>query len=121
LDTPPPGAGSETWMDWTPAVPRVAAGATTVSCVELTKVAANTAPFHETAEELSKPVPMMVNFASGLPAETLAGETELTVGTGLPICTFSPADVPPPGAGFETVIDSDPEAARSAAVSATVT
>ena len=57
---------------------------------------------------------MRVNAAP--PASPVVGETEVTVGNGLLIENDVAGDVPPPGAGFVTVIDALPAVAISAAV-----
>lgn len=67
------------------------------------------------------PVPFTVNVNPAPPAIALAGESVVTVGTGLLIVSVAAADVPPPGAGFVAVIEAVPAVAISAAVIVAVT
>jgi len=74
-----------------------------------------------TTEVETKPVPFTVNVNDAAPAIALAGESVVIVGTGLLIVSVAAGDVPPPGAGFVTVINPVPAAAISAAVIVAVT
>jgi hypothetical protein len=53
---------------------------------------------------------------AALPAATELGFRAVSVGEGLSTAKVCPPDVPPPGAGVETVTVAVPLAARSAAV-----
>jgi len=67
-----------------------------------------------TTEVETKPVPFTVNVKAAPPAGALVGAIDLSVGAGLftvKICAF---EVPPPGAGFETVTLTVPAVAMSA-------
>src|SRR4029077_17997391 len=50
------------------------------------------------------------------PANTAFGPSEVAVGIGLSIVKLSPPEIPPPGAGVETVTSAVPPAAISAVV-----
>ena len=64
----------------------------------------------------TNPVPVKVTVVSGLPVGIVFGETEVNVGTGLLIVKVRGLEVPPPGAGLDTVIEAVPAVAMSAAV-----
>ena len=74
-----------------------------------------------TTELERNPVPFTVSVNPAPPARPLVGESVVTVGNGLLIVNVAAADVPPPGAGFVTVIETVPAVAISAAVIAAVT
>jgi hypothetical protein len=76
---------------------------------------ASAAPFHSTVEEGTKPVPVTSSVCVADPATTLAGSTAAITGGGLLMVKFAGADVPPPGAGLNTVMAATPPSARSAA------
>ena len=65
-----------------------------------------------------KPVPFTVRVNAALPDVALAGDSELIVGTGLAALMVNAVlpDVPPPGAGLNTVTWPVPAVAMSAAV-----
>lgn len=89
-----------------------------VNVVALTSVDVRAAPFHQTDDELINPVPVIVSVKAGLPAKTEFG-VKLTIvggGFGWAIVRFNPAEVPPPGAGLNTVMIAVPVLAMSAAV-----
>jgi hypothetical protein len=70
-----------------------------------TKVVARDEPFHRTDEEALKFVPVSVSVKPLLPAVVEVGAIDDRVGTGfctVKVCAF---DVPPPGAGLETVME----------------
>ena len=72
------------------------------------------APFQFTTELLTKLVPFTVSVNPGPPAVVKLGESEVSVGTRLSIvngCDVS--EVPPPGAGFDTVTGIVPPLVRS--------
>src|SRR5207302_10256106 len=52
-----------------------------------------------------KLLPVRVSVNPGLPAETLEGEMLESEGTGLLTVRVTTEEVPPPGAGLETVMD----------------
>lgn len=72
------------------------------------------APFHITTELASNPVPVMLIVAEP-PGGTYRGEIALIAGAGLFTVNDAWVDVPPPGAGFSTVIALDELPAISAA------
>src|SRR6266700_3881202 len=79
------------------------------SCVLLTKVVVRLEPFHWRTEPLIKFEPITVRLKPAPPAVALEGDKDVTAGTGLLV---TPAlmvkdrenEVPPPGAGLNTVI-----------------
>ena len=73
-------------------------------------------PFHSKLEEETKFVPVTVSVKPALPATRAFGFSVLTVGTGLSIANVNGVEVPPPGAGLETVTAPVPAVAMSAAV-----
>jgi len=80
-------------------------------------------PFQFTTDPLMNPVPFTVRVNAPVPAVAKAGESVLIVGTGFGalIVNVEAPDVPPPGAGLNTVTCLVPEAAISAAVMAACT
>jgi len=91
------------------------AGICAVREVEETKVVASGLPFHATCEEATKLVPVTVSVNAGPPAVANAGESAVTVGSGLFVVKTVALDVPPPGARFTTVTEAAPAVARLAA------
>lgn len=83
--------------------------------MELVTAAARLTPPKLTIAPFTKFVPVIVNVNAADPAVALVGERIVTVGTGLLIVSVTAADVPPPGAGFVTVIEAVPAVATSAA------
>ena len=81
------------------------------------------APFHWTMEPLIKPVPLTVSINAEPPAVAETGLRLVVVGKGLlitlivKVCAF---EVPPPGAGVNTVTVAIPAVAMSAASIAAV-
>jgi hypothetical protein len=71
--------------------------------------------FTRTAELATKLLPLSVNINPALPALILAGEILESEGSGLLIVSVKAAEVPPPGPGFATVIETVPEEATSLA------
>ena len=61
-------------------------------------------------------VPVTVSVKAPLPTAAVLGEIEVSVGAGLLIVNVLAADVPPPGVGVNTVTDTVPAAAMSAAL-----
>lgn len=92
-DVPPPGVGLVTVTVAVPATARSGAGTDAVTLVLLTKVVVSGAPAHCTTDPETKFVPVTVRVKDAPPAVPLAGESEVTVGSGLPL-------PPPPGGGM---------------------
>ena len=74
-----------------------------------------------TVEPETKLEPITVRVNAEPPAVTLAGDSEVNAGTGLFIVKVCPPEVPPPGAGLNTVTVAVPAVAMSAAVIDAVT
>ena len=98
----PPPEGFVTVTIAEPAAATSPAAIAAVSCVELTKVVVLAAPFHCTAEPATKFVPLTVSVNAPLPAATLDGDIELSVGgfegggdPPPPICTMLATDGTP--------------------------
>ena len=74
-------------------------------------------PFQRTTDVMAKFVPVAVSVKAALPATALVGEIELSVGTGFVAVMVNVValDVPPPGAGLNTVTEAVPVAAMSVA------
>jgi hypothetical protein len=87
--------------------------------VALTNVEECAAPFHVTADVVINPLPFSVRTEPAPNVVILLGEMPVSVGVGLLIANDNVLDVPPPGAGFVTVICPVPPEPMSAAVSAT--
>ena len=83
--------------------------------VLLTKVVARAEPFQRTPEAATKLVPFTVSVKLGVSTVTLAGLSDVMVGTGLLTVMFRLA-VPPPGVGLNTLTAKVPDRAMSAAV-----
>ena len=81
----------------------------------LTKVVVWLAPFTFTVAPLTKFVPFTVKVKAAPPVIALTGDKLVIVGTGLLTAKFEAAEVPPPGAGLTTVIESVPADAMSLA------
>lgn len=81
------------------------AGMVAVNCVTETAVVGIGVPLNKTSVPGPKFVPVIV---MGWPAPTLAGVTAAIVGNGAEIAIENALDVPPPGAGFMTVMGSVP-------------
>jgi len=116
-DVPPPGAGVKTLIARLPAACRSTAGTEAMSEVALLNVVGMATPFTSAIELFTNPEPVRTTLRLDTPAVTLLGETLVSTGTGFPdvTCNGSEADVPPPGAGFTTSINSVPGTARAAA------
>lgn len=63
-----------------------------------------------------KPVPFTVKVKAGSPAVVLTGPMVLITGTGLFTARSTELELPPPGAGLNTVIGNAPVDCMSAAV-----
>lgn len=95
----------------TEAVPTFAisvAGTAAVNCVELANVVVRLAPFHCTIAVFSKLLPFTASVNAGPPAMAEFGESVVNVATGVVITNKLAFEVPPPGAGFTTIIFADP-------------
>ena len=105
LEVPPPGAGLNTVTCAVPAVVMSAAVIAACNCVALTNVVVRFVPFQLTTDPLRNPVPFTVTVKAAVPAVALDGDSELTVGIGLVVLMVKAAllEVPPPGAGLNTV------------------
>ncbi len=120
-DVPPPGVGLVTVTLNVPAVAISAAAMDAVTCVALTSVVVFAVPLNFTTDEALKFVPLTVSVNAAPPANPLAGESVVIVGTGLFTVNCELPDMPPPGAGLVTVTLKVPAAAISAAVMDAVT
>jgi len=78
-------------------------------------------PLKFTVELAMNPVPFTVSVNAPEPETTPVGDSVVTVGTGLFTVKPTPADVPPPGVGFVTVIGKLPAVFTSPARIAAVT
>jgi hypothetical protein len=101
---PPNPGGLNTTTDAVPTEAMSVAGTAAVNCVALTNVVTRFAPFHCTIAVFSKLLPFTVSVNAGPPAIAEFGESEASAGTGVETVKKSRLDVPPPGAGFTTVI-----------------
>src|SRR5207253_156000 len=104
-EVPPPGAGLETVMDRLAPAVKSDAGIDAVNSVALTNVVARPAPLTRTTELETKLLPVRVSVNPGLPAELFECEMLESEGTGLLTVRVTAEEVPPPGAGLETVMD----------------
>jgi hypothetical protein len=123
FDVPPPGAGFVTAIAGVPALATSAAKIAAVNCAALTNVVVLGLPPKFTTDALTKFEPLTVNVNVPEPAVTPVGESEVIAGTGFdPAVTlkFIELDVPPPGAGFVTVIAGVPTLVMSVAKIAAV-
>jgi hypothetical protein len=102
---PPPNPGGlNTTTDAVPTEAISVAGTAAVNWAALTNVVVRFAPFHCTIALFSKLLPFTVNVNAGPPAIAEFGTSEESVATGVVTVKKSRLDVPPPGAGFTTVI-----------------
>src|SRR5712691_4962441 len=91
-------------------------GIDAATCADETNVVVRLTPFHRTIDPTTKFVPFTVSVNAGPPAGADAGLSPVVVGSGLgaeemvKVCAF---DVPPPGAGLNTVTDAVPIVAMS--------
>src|SRR5205823_1965610 len=114
-DVPPPGAGLNTVTEAVPGSARAAPPIAAVSCILLTNVVVRAVPFQRTSEAATKLVPVMVRLKATPPAVALTGASVDSVGAGALMLNVRATDVPPPGAGVNTVIEAVPWLAMSAA------
>src|SRR5882724_2114757 len=115
VEVPPPGAGLTTVIEMVPEEATSLAGIAAVSWVLLTNAVLLLELFTRTTELATKLPPLSVSVNPALPALILAGEILESEGDGLLIVRARAAEIPPPGAGFATVIESVPEEATSLA------
>jgi hypothetical protein len=115
-DVPPPGPGFTTVIKSVPPTVISVAGMVTVIVVLEIKVVVSGVPLKSIVDEALKFVPVTVSVKDGPPAVVEVGLTLVVVGTGLLMVNVCAFDVPPPGAGFTTVMDAVPLTAISAAV-----
>ena len=80
-----------------------AAGIAAVNWVEKTNVVVRFDPFQRTTEPATKLVPLTVSVKAAPPAVADAGLRLVVVGAGLLIVKVRALEVPPPGAGLNTV------------------
>ena len=120
-ELPPPGGGFVTTTLNEPVVIRSDGVSVIFSCVPLMNETECATPLKVTTEEARKPEPLMLNVVPDDPAKRDEGDRLVMAGTGLTkgALTVNTAGVEllPPGAGFVTTMESDPEFARSDAVS----
>jgi hypothetical protein len=121
LEVPPPGAGLDTVTRAVPADAMSAAGIAAVNWVEETYVVVRLDPSQLTTEPETKTVPFTVSVNPAPPAVAEAGLRPVVVGAGLLIVKVWALEVPPPGAGLNTVTWAVPPDAMSAASIAAVT
>jgi hypothetical protein len=120
LLAPPPGVGFCTDTAFAELPAMAEAGSVAFSSVWLTHKVASAVPFHSTTDDGTKPVPVTSSVWVVDPATTLAGFTAVITGGGLFTVKVVVAELPPPGAGLNTVIAAEPPSARSVAGSAAV-
>jgi transcription initiation factor TFIIIB Brf1 subunit/transcription initiation factor TFIIB len=118
LEVPPPGTGVVTVTMALPAVAISAAVTAACKLVLETNVVVRALPFHWIVEEETKLDPVTVSVNAAPPAPAKLGFSDVAVGDGLLSVNVSGLEVPPPGAGVETVTVPVPAVATSAAVMA---
>src|SRR5450432_67557 len=92
-----------------------------LSTVLLTTVVVRACPFHCTFELETNPVPVTFNVKAPPPVVAFEGISVVAVGTGLLMLKVSGPELPPPGAGLDTVTVAVPAVAMSAAGTVAVT
>src|SRR5712664_2289761 len=119
FEVPPPGAGLTTVTDAVPAVARSVTRMDAVNCDAETNIVVRLAPFHRTTDKpATKFVPFTVNVNAAPPTVADVGLRLVVVGTGFgdaEIVNVWAFEVPPPGAGLNTVTDAVPAVTRSVA------
>src|SRR3989442_1608036 len=122
LERPPPGAGLSTLTAGVPAGARSAAAVAAGGWVLLREVVGRAARSQGTAEAATKLLPLTVSVTPAPPAVALLGVRALSAGTGFEavMVKVTAAEVPPPGAGLNTVTWAVPARAISAAAMAAV-
>jgi hypothetical protein len=91
------------------------AGIAAVNLVAETNVVVRSSPFQRTTELLTKRLPLTVSVNPALPALAVVGLKLEIVGTRLLIVRVNALEVPPPGAGVNTVTGTVPATAMSEA------
>ena len=121
FEVPPPGVGLNTVTWALPACPISTLVMLACSWLLLTKLVVRLLPFHFTTEPAIKLVPFTVKVKPASPADALLGVSPLRVGTGftLLIVNVRALDVPPLGAGLNTVTFAVPATAISTFVKLT--
>ena len=112
---PPPGPGLFAPTATVPPVAMSDAGTVAVNEVELTNVVVSGVPPHNTTVPLTKLTPVAVMVKPASPAVAELGEIEVTPGEGLFTVNVAAVEVPPPGAGLNTVMEIVAVAVRSLA------
>jgi hypothetical protein len=116
LEGPPPGDGVDTLTETEPAEAISGAEICAWSWVLEVTVVVRGLPYQTTAEDETKFVPVTEREKAALPAVAEEGLSEVIVGAGLLTVKVEGFDVPPPGAGLETVTGTGAPEAMSAAV-----
>src|SRR5215831_17458472 len=111
-----------TWTETVPWVTTSVASSAILTCVVESTITVRAWPPTVAVAPAAKPVPVTVSVKAVLPAVTLAGLRLLMLGVGFTLATVSgrAPDVPPPGAGVNTVMLGVPAAAISLAGMAAV-
>jgi len=112
LETKLAGAGVRTVIGYVPTLAISAARIEAVSLVEFTKVVDLLTPLKRTTVPVTNPVPLTVSVKAISPARTVGGEIVVIDGF---TTRLTALEVPPPGAGFKTVIGTLPELTMSVA------
>src|SRR3989338_8611133 len=115
VEVPPPGVALNTVTKADPALAMSAARMAAASCPPLTKGVGGLGTSQRTTEPVTKFEPFTVSVKAAPPALALVGESELTAGTGLLMVKVRELEVPPPGAGLNTVTKAVSAVAMSAA------
>src|SRR5262249_34366317 len=95
VDVPPPGVGVARVTADVPAVSRSEAGMVVVSVVPFTNVVVRVTPFHCTADEATKLLPVTVSVKGPVPTAALLGLRPVSVGTGLLTVKLVTLETPP--------------------------
>jgi len=115
FEVPPPGLELKTTTLAVPGATMSVAGTEAVNWVALTKVVVSAVPFHIMVDAFTKLLPVTVKVKAAVPAVRLRGDNEPATGTGFLTVKETEPDVPPPGAGLDTVTGTVPVAAISLA------
>lgn len=97
--------GVNTFTGTVPAERISAAVMAAESCVALTNVVVRLPPFHCTTDVLMKLLPFTVNVNAALPAIAELGASVVSAGIGVDTVKLTVFDVPPPGAGLNTLTE----------------
>src|SRR5207248_2409617 len=118
-EVPPPGVGVNTVTCAVPDTDMSAALIDACSCAEFTNVVVRLAPLQFTTDRWTNPLPVTVRVKAAPPAVADDGDSELNDGVGLFATLIVNAEfpeVPPPGAGVNTVTCAVPAEVMSAAL-----